>query len=116
MLGDSGLQLEDLRDRDQLFDKLQGSMEPQDMGRMMELFSEFMGTDEGRAFVEELDGMAEDFEGMMNGERGERMGQLMERLIERHGIDVTIDGSTTESFPSRTRHLGASRAACGFMP
>ena len=80
MLSDSGLKLEDLRNRDELFDKMQKSMEPQDMGRMMELFSEFMGTDEGRRFVEELDGMAEDFEGMMNGERGERMGQLMERL------------------------------------
>ena len=80
MMADSGLKLDDLRNRDELLNKLQQSMEPQDLGRMMELFSEFMGTDEGRRFVDELDGMAKDFEGMMNGDRGARMGELMQRL------------------------------------
>ncbi|MEZ6183792.1 MAG: hypothetical protein R3F62_02150 [Planctomycetota bacterium] len=100
MLSDSGVKLDDLRNRDELFKKLQGGMEPQDMGRMMELFSEFMGTAEGRKFVEELDGMAQDFEGMMNGERGQRMNELMQRL---EGMLGNGDGKGLETLRKLTQ-------------
>lgn len=68
---------EDLQNPQGLMQTLQESMDPQDMGRFMEVFSDFVTTPEGRAFVEELETMAQDLESFMNSEEGQRM---MERL------------------------------------
>lgn len=74
-----------LRDRGELLQKLQGALEPKDMVRMLEVFSEFMGSEEGRAMMAELERSVERLEGFMNSERGQRLGEAFGRLGERLG-------------------------------
>lgn len=70
----------DLRDRGKLMEKVQESVDPQDIGRFMEIFSEFIGSPEGREFVAEIERVIERLEQLVNSEQGQRLGDALERL------------------------------------
>lgn len=74
------LQAGDLRDRGQLMEKLQEAVDPADIGRFMEIFSEFIASPEGREFVAELERMVERLEAVVNSEQGKRLGETLERF------------------------------------
>lgn len=71
---------EDLRDRGALLNKLQDAVDPADIGRLMELFSEFMGSAEGRALAAEIEQLVKRLEQLVDSPEGERMGKALERL------------------------------------
>ncbi len=70
----------DLRDRGKLMEKLQDAVDPQDIGRFMEIFSEFIASPEGREFAAELERLVERLEAVVNSEQGQRLGEALERL------------------------------------
>jgi len=76
---------EDLRDRGALMEKLQESIDPADMGRMMEIFSEFLGTPEGRAMTEEVEKLVARLEEMVNAQDRQGPGG--------RGLDRGLDGA-----------------------
>lgn len=70
----------DLRDRGKLVEKLQDAVDPQDIGRFMEIFSEFIATPEGREFAAEVERIIERLEAIVNSEQGKRLGDTLERF------------------------------------
>jgi hypothetical protein len=71
---------DDLRDRGKLLEKLQDSVDPADVGRFMEIFSEFIATPEGRALADEVEAMVDRLEGVVNSDQGKRLGDALGRL------------------------------------
>jgi hypothetical protein len=55
-------------------------MNEDEMARLMEIFSEFSGTKEGRALQKELEAMTGDFEGFMGSEKGKQLTEALKRL------------------------------------
>lgn len=74
---------EDLRDRGALMEKLQESIDPADMGRMMEIFSEFLGTPEGRAMADEVEKLVARLEEMVNSQDRQGPGRGLDGAMER---------------------------------
>jgi hypothetical protein len=70
----------DLRDRGRMMEKLQDSVDPADIGRFMEIFSEFIATPEGREFAAELERIVERLEEVVNSDRGRRLGDTLDRM------------------------------------
>lgn len=70
----------DLQDRGKLMEKLQDSVDPQDIGRFMEIFSEFIATPEGREFAAEIERLIERLEAIVNSDQGKRLGDAFERF------------------------------------
>lgn len=73
---------EDLRDRGALMEKLQESVDPADMGRMMEIFSEFLGTPEGRAMADEVEKLVARLEEMVNSQDRQGPGRGLDRGLD----------------------------------
>ena len=105
---------EDLRDPMALLPKLQESLTPEETVRLMEIFSEFIASPEGRAMAEELDDSVERLEKLVNSPEGQRMLDGMRRLQEGRGGARGGErlGERLEQLirPRRERDRGASRA------
>jgi hypothetical protein len=103
----------DLQDRDALLEKLQGSVDPADMGRFMEIFSEFLATEEGREFAAEVERVIERLESVMNSERGGALGDQLDRLGQgelRDQLDRLMRGrGDEERGTDRERHQDERR-------
>ncbi|MBX3467956.1 MAG: hypothetical protein KF878_13875 [Planctomycetes bacterium] len=70
----------DMRDRGKMLEKLQETVDPTDFGRFMEIFSKFITTPEGREMAAELERMVERLEGVVNSDRGKRLGDSLDRM------------------------------------
>ncbi|RMG17824.1 MAG: hypothetical protein D6731_03335 [Planctomycetota bacterium] len=75
-----GVRPEDLRHPERLLEKLQGEMSSEDTLRFMEIFSEFLASEEGRALAQEVEDLVRRLEDLVDSERGERLGRLFDRL------------------------------------
>lgn len=100
---------EALRDPMALFGKLQGVLSPEETARLMEVFSEFLATPEGRALAEEIEGGVRGLEGFVNSPEGARMLARLRELGERLGDGGELPERLEELIRGRTRR-GAERA------
>jgi len=72
-----------LRDQGALLQKLQSAVNPQDLERFMEIFSEFMESEEGQAIEARIEKTVSRFEEFMNTERGKKLEEGLSKLQER---------------------------------
>ncbi len=94
---------ETLRDPMALFGKLRGVLTPEETARLMEVFSEFLATPEGRALAEEIEGGVRDLEAFVNSPEGERMLARLRELGERLGDGGELPERLEELIRGRTR-------------
>ena len=62
-----------------------GKLSPEDIGRFMEIFSEFIGTPEGRAFADQVEQSVQRLEEFVNSEQGQRLAKRVEGLQKQFG-------------------------------
>jgi hypothetical protein len=79
------LRPDDLQQPDDLMQKLQNGAEPATMIRFMEIFSRFIATPEGRAFVDELEQTVARLEAFVNSPEGKRLSEALQQLQSRRG-------------------------------
>ena len=78
---------EDLQDQGRMLEKLSQGMNPEEMARMMQIFSEFMGSEEGREMAGEVEEMMKRLDGFSKSPRGKRVQEGLERIQKRFERD-----------------------------
>jgi hypothetical protein len=79
-MAEGGFDGEALRDPSKLMGRLQEKLSPEDTMRVMEIFSEFMATPEGRAFANEIEDSVSQLEKFVNSGQGQQLGDLFRQF------------------------------------
>ncbi len=87
----------------ELFGKLQGVLTPEETARLMEVFSEFLATPEGRALAQEVEQSVKRLEGVVNSPEGARMMNRLRRLGERMGSGEQLPDRLEDLIRGRDR-------------